>query len=652
MNTQPRNRCIGIALVALSLLGVLAQAHAQGADDDDPIRQEVEAANAAARAGTDAARDWSWRDRQAANDDVDVEAADPNPNTNDDTSAAGATEDRPMVWRRGDRRHRDTSNIPRTGSSLVSIGDNSTLAAGERSDAVVSVFGSSTSSGTVSESVISVFGNTRVEGGEVGEASVAVLGDNYVNAPVHGTVVAVLGNVVLGPNANVGDNVVVIGGRLTRDPTARIASGVQQVMTLPVGMLNGVRTWLDNCMRYLRPLAFGSGLGWVWTIAVVFLALYVFLAIMFKDPLDRCVKTLQEHPGRTFVTSLLALLLTPVLYTVLAITIIGIAFIPIATFGIFIVTLFGKAVVLAWIGRGLLKFFDREERLSGAIAVLAGGAIVLLLYTVPVLGFLVYNILGFLAFGAVVYTLLLAAKERRANMPPPSPQPVYAVAGGPSGVGGGAPSTSTGSSPGAGAATSAFTGSASSDASAGYTAAGDPFTGAGAPGATGYASGTGSDGGAGGGPGPGIGVGGGAAMPPPPGAIPGVNEAYSLPRAGFWIRMLALAIDAVIIGIVLGAVFHHMGQLHMVLLATYGAIMWKLKGTTIGGLVCNLKVVRLDGKPVDWSTSIVRALGCFLSTLILFLGFIWIAFDEGRQAWHDKIAGTAVVRSPQGVSLL
>ncbi len=66
--------------------------------------------------------------------------------------------------------------------------------------------------------------------------------------------------------------------------------------------------------------------------------------------------------------------------------------------------------MLAWIGRGLLKFFDREERLTGAVAVLAGGALVLLLYTVPVLGFLVYNILGFLAFGAVVYTLLLAGE--------------------------------------------------------------------------------------------------------------------------------------------------------------------------------------------------------------------------------------------------
>ncbi len=83
----------------------------------------------------------------------------------------------------------------------------------------------------------------------------------------------------------------------------------------------------------------------------------------------------------------------------------------------------------------------QEEQLNGAIAVLTGGVVVLLLYTVPVLGFLVYNILGFLAFGAVMYTLLLAAKEKRANNVPPPVGPTYAVAGGPAvngpgGVGG------------------------------------------------------------------------------------------------------------------------------------------------------------------------------------------------------------------------
>jgi uncharacterized RDD family membrane protein YckC len=90
----------------------------------------------------------------------------------------------------------------------------------------------------------------------------------------------------------------------------------------------------------------------------------------------------------------------------------------------------------------------------------------------------------------------------------------------------------------------------------------------------------------------------------------------------------------------------------LLLLAAYGAVMWKLRGTTIGGIVCNLRVVRLDGRPIDWPTAIVRALGCFLSAAVAGLGFIWVVFDPERQSWHDKIAGTVVVRTPRGTALV
>ena len=36
---------------------------------------------------------------------------------------------------------------------------------------------------------------------------------------------------------------------------------------------------------------------------------------------------------------------------------------------------------------------------------------------------------------------------------------------------------------------------------------------------------------------------------------------------------------------------------------------------------------------------------------VVFLGFIWIAFDHNHQAWHDKIAGTVVVRAKRGPPL-
>jgi uncharacterized RDD family membrane protein YckC len=137
--------------------------------------------------------------------------------------------------------------------------------------------------------------------------------------------------------------------------------------------------------------------------------------------------------------------------------------------------------------------------------------------------------------------------------------------------------------------------------------------------------------------------------------------ASTLPRAGFMIRTGALALDALLVGMLVGFTssllprflqFNHGPGGILLALAIYGAVMWKHKGTTIGGIVCGLKVVRLDHREIDWATAIVRALGCFLSLMVAGLGFIWVAFDDEKQSWHDKIAGTTVVQVPKGVSLL
>ncbi len=80
--------------------------------------------------------------------------------------------------------------------------------------------------------------------------------------------------------------------------------------------------------------------------------------------------------------------------------------------------------------------------------------------------------------------------------------------------------------------------------------------------------------------------------------------------------------------------------------------MWAMKGTTIGGIICGLKVVRLDDRKVDWIVAVVRGLGGFLSLAVAGLGFLWVAFDDQKQSWHDKIAGTTIVRVPRGMALL
>ena len=50
------------------------------------------------------------------------------------------------------------------------------------------------------------------------------------------------------------------------------------------------------------------------------------------------------------------------------------------------------------------------------------------------------------------------------------------------------------------------------------------------------------------------------------------------------------------------------------------------------------------GQPLTLNQSVIRYLGYFASTIVLGLGFIWIAFDGKKQGWHDKMAGSVVVR--------
>jgi uncharacterized RDD family membrane protein YckC len=483
-------------------------------------------------------------------------------------------------------------------NQLFSVGSDAVLPAGKHADSVVSILGSAISEGDA-DSVVSVLGETRVTG-PLTDSAVAVFGNLYIDSKIDGDAVAVLGNVELGPHAEIGGDVVAIGGALHRDEDAIVHGEAQTVLGARFGGFEWVKPWFRHCLLYGRPLALVPGVGWAWTLSLIFLALYVLCALLFRPSITHCVQTLESHPGQCIVAALLATLLSPIVITLLCITVIGIAAVPFLIAGIVIAGLFGKAVLLAWIGQRILGRPQSGPVSHPAFAVLLGGVIVLALYVVPVLGFIVYKVLGLLGLGVVVYALLRAARERRAGAV--GRESIAAAA------------MSTPAVPGAIAEGGANAGSAAAGVGATTTTP--------------------------------------SAEPPSPAPTPATAAASAaiMPLAGFWIRMTALLLDALMIGIVIG-VFHHKFDVELLLLAAYGAVMWKLRGATIGGIVFDLQIVRQDGQPIDWLTAIVRALSCFLSLAIAGLGFIWIAFDGDKQAWHDKIAGTLVVRTSKRVSL-
>ena len=339
----------------------------------------------------------------------------------EDSDASADRADSDSDWaqsRDGDDEDEDSAGRGRShafshrhGHDLVNIGRGSHLPAGERADSVVSVFGSSIAEGEASD-VVSVMGNTTVTG-SVRNTAVAVLGNTIVDGRIDGDVVAVLGNVELGPNAKVAGDVVAGGGQVDRDPAAQVRGTVQTV----IGGFKGfgwLQPWIDHCLVYGRPLALAPGLGWAWGLALSLLALYVGLAWLFRDGVTRCVQMLDSHPGTSLVTALVTGLLTPVLLVLLCITVVGIAAVPFVVAALFFTSLFGKAVALAWLGHRAVGARGAERLGHPALAVLVGGAMVLVLYLVPVLGFVVYKLLGLFGLGAVVYTLVLLTRARRA----------------------------------------------------------------------------------------------------------------------------------------------------------------------------------------------------------------------------------------------
>jgi uncharacterized RDD family membrane protein YckC len=66
-------------------------------------------------------------------------------------------------------------------------------------------------------------------------------------------------------------------------------------------------------------------------------------------------------------------------------------------------------------------------------------------------------------------------------------------------------------------------------------------------------------------------------------------------------------------------------------------------GQTMGKMIAGIRVTGDDGRGVDITGAVVRALGSLLAMCTLGLLFIPIVFSAERRALHDRLAGTRVV---------
>ena len=138
-----------------------------------------------------------------------------------------------------------------------------------------------------------------------------------------------------------------------------------------------------------------------------------------------------------------------------------------------------------------------------------------------------------------------------------------------------------------------------------------------------------------------------------------MNQNY----AGFWIRTAASLIDTVLLLIIIipvmsaiygdaywnPEIYYHGtwdALFNYILPAVAIILFWFYKSATPGKMMTHLVIVDAKtGEKPSVGKLIIRYIAYYISAIPLMLGFIWVGIDKRKQGWHDKIAGTVVVKT-------
>ena len=488
--------------------------------------------------------------------------------------------------------------------------------------------------------VVSIFQNHTIRPDDRVSTLTVVMGDAIVEGRAEGDVLVILGSARLTSRASLGGSLLVIGGGaviedgaevrrelvvlggVLRAPLTFSAGGNQVVMgTPPLGaLLEDVSPWFTHGLILGRLIV--PELEWVWVIVAVFFVIYLMLNTLFHTPVRETADALVARPLSAFFAGLLVLVLTVPVLVILAASVIGLAVVPFLLCGLVVAGLIGKTAVARAMGRGVVGARSPEGRVIGFIAFIIGMVVLTLAYMVPVLGIVTWALTSVLGLGAATATLRAHLRsERRASaprVPPPAAPDAPRSAPPPAS----APASPAAAPPPAPAM--AFTPD---------TPSAEPSSAA-----TGSAAQ------------PVIEV---PPIPPPPPPPPVYTQGLAqYPRATILDRLAAFVLDCILVAVA-NAVLDTRGDdgWFWFLLLVYHVAFWAWKGTTLGGIICNLKVTRTDGTDLQFQDALVRGLAGILSIAAVGIGFFWMLQDPERQTWHDKIAGTLVVKAPRHVVL-
>lgn len=447
-------------------------------------------------------------------------------------------------------------------------------------------FGSSLElrAGERADDVAVIFGSATIDGTVEGDVFVLLgsltLGSTSV---VEGDAVVVAGSAKVLPGAVANGDFVVVGGEL--DAPANFSPRRDLAVVGGGGgaeFFAPVMTWLSSGLLLGRPLV--PELLWAWIFVAVFALLYLGTNWVFERPVRDVATALGSKPLTCFLVGGLVVLLIGPVSLLLVASVVGLPAVPLLWLALLLAAILGKVGVTRWIGGRVVPEQFPGDRVQAARSVAIGLAILSLAYMVPVLGITAWTVLGVLALGAATTT---AAQSLRRENPRPTVPARAAVV--------------TAAQAGGGEASEV----AAPEADGDHQPEGE--------------AGRGEE----------------------PTLEPGT--AADLPLASFPARIGAVALDFIPF-VIIGQALNVGVLLTLLMFLVYNTAMWAWRGTTVGGMICRVRLVRTDGRALAPQDGVVRGVASVVSIAFLGLGWIWAAWDEKRQSWHDRAAGTYVVR--------
>jgi uncharacterized RDD family membrane protein YckC len=479
------------------------------------------------------------------------------------------------------------------GQSVLRIGQSYALKQGDSIHEAVIIYGNATIDGVVRDNLVVVLGTLTIGRTAVIEGSLAV----------------VAGTATIQPGAVVQRDLVVAAGALNAPRDFR--AGGQHIVVGTTGVGDRIRSivpWLTEGLLLGRLIV--PGIEWMWIVVAVIFLMSLLTCLVFMDSVRTCADTIAKRPLGTFLMGLLVLLLIGPVSIVLAASVIGLAVLPFLFCALVIAWVIGKVAVKVRIGDSIAGHHTIATRSDSVRSFIIGFVVVALAYMVPVLGVIVWAIIGVSGLGAATMAFTSAyRREKKAATPVVPPPPPYIPTPAPAAAAVAPPVVAF-------AATDPILAGPSVAPAVDAPPVGDPVV-----------------------------------VPPVATASPAAAAAAriaGLPLAGFVERFAALILDLVLV-LVVNDTFDlgRKGPGALILLLAYHIGFWMWRGATVGGLACRLRVVRVDGTRLEFVDALVRALAGLFSLAAAGIGFLWILRDPERQGWHDKIAGTYVVRVPR-----